>query len=58
MAGRRLTPSPERLGSKDSRMETRAGYIAVGVAVLAILSFGIGFVIWMGSQSGAERYDS
>ena len=39
-------------------METRAGYIAVGVAVLAILSFGIGFVIWMGSQSGAERYDS
>lgn len=38
-------------------METRAGYIAVGIAVLAILSFGIGFVIWMGGQSGAVRYD-
>ncbi len=38
-------------------METRAGYIAVGVAVLAILSFGIGFVVWMGGQNSAEDYD-
>lgn len=37
-------------------METRAGYIAVGIAVLAILSFGIGFVIWMGGQNSAEGY--
>ena len=37
-------------------METRAGYIAVGVAVLAILSFGIGFVVWMGSQKSADTY--
>ena len=39
-------------------METRAGYIAVGVAVLAILSFGIGFVVWMGGQDGAQGYRS
>lgn len=37
-------------------METRAGFIAVGVAVLAILSFGIGFVIWMAGQTDADGY--
>ena len=37
-------------------METRAGYIVVGVAVLAILSFGIGFVVWMGGQNSAQHY--
>lgn len=37
-------------------METRAGFIAVGVAVLAILTFGIGFVIWMAGQTDAGGY--
>ena len=37
-------------------METRAGYIAVGIAVLAILSFGIGFVVWMGGQASTQGY--
>ena len=39
-------------------METKAGYIAVGVAVLAILSFGIGFVVWMGGQKSATAYNT
>ncbi len=37
-------------------METRAGYLAVGVAVLAILLFGIAFIFWMAGQSGVAGH--
>jgi len=38
-------------------METRASYIAVGVAVLAIAAFAVGFIIWMGGRDTVAAYE-
>lgn len=38
-------------------METRAGYLAVGSAVLILLAAAIGFVLWMAKYDGNVQYD-